>query len=140
MTMKNIYHLIWVDAILSFKKHNPRNKNWKATVFLFNTWINAPNLWCLFMALKYLTPLEIPLVALNIFPGNLLDDIVNFTITFGLPVGVLNYFLIFYNNRYELLIQKYGVQKIKYAFINTLVSALVAFVIAILHGILTDTI
>ena len=138
--MKNIYHLIWVDAILSFKKYNPRNKNWKATVFLFNTWMNALNLWCLFMAVKYLTPFEFPLVALDIFPGNSLDDIVNFTITFGLPTGLLNYCLIFYNKRYELLIHKYGAQKTKYAFLNILFSALIAFIVAILHGILTYTI
>ena len=138
--MKNIYYLIWVDAILSFKKHNPRNKNWKITVFSINTWMNALNYWSLFMVAKYFKLFYIPLVQLNIFPGSSLDDFFNFTITFALPFAVLNYFLIFYNNRYELLISKYGRQKTKYAFINTLVSTLSAFAIAILHGILTHTI
>lgn len=138
--MKNIYYLIWVDAILSFKKHNPRNKNWKWTVFFINTWMNALNLWVLFMVVKYFTSFSLPLTAFDLFPGTLLDDFLNFTISFASPFVVLNYFLIIYNNRYEKLIKKYGEQDRKYALIYSMVSTFSAFVVAILYGILTDTI
>jgi len=138
--VKNIYYLIWVDAILSFKKHNPRNKNWKWTVFFINTWMNALNFWVVFMIIKYFAGFSLPLTTFNLFPGHLLDDFFNFTISFASPFVVLNYLLIFYNDRYEKLIKKYGKQDINYALIYSMVSALGAFVVAILHGILTHTI
>lgn len=138
--MKNIYYLIWVDAILSFKKHNPRNKNWKWIVFFINTWMNALNFWVAFMITKYFTALSLPLTNFNLFPGHLLDDFLNFTVSFASPFIVLNYFLIFHNDRYEKLIKKYGVQNIKYALIYSMTSTFGAFVVAILHGILTHTI
>lgn len=135
--MKNIYDLIWVDAILSFKKHNPRNKNWKWIVFFINTWMNALNFWVLFMIIKYFTGYSFPLTAFNLFPRNLLNDFFNFIISFASPF-FLNYFLIFYNGRYKKLIEKYGEQHIKYALIYAMISAFSAFVVAILYGILTN--
>lgn len=138
--MKNIYYLIWVDAILSFKKHNPRNKNWKWIVFFINTLMNALNYWVIFMIIKYFAGFSLPLTAFNLFPGHLLDDFLNFTISFASPFVILNYLLIFHNDRYEKLIKKYGKQDIKYALIYSMASAPGAFVVAILHGILTHTI
>ena len=138
--MRNIYYLIWVDAILSFKKHNPKNRNWKWTVFFINTWMNALNFWVVFIIIKYCTAFSLPLFAFNLFPGNLLDDFFNFTMTFAFPFVVLNYFLIFYNDRYEKLVEKYGKQNNKYALIYSMVSPLGAFIVAVLHGILTRTI
>ncbi|WP_131539438.1 hypothetical protein [Pedobacter nototheniae] len=138
--MKNIYNLIWVDSILRFKKHNPKNKNWKIMVFIINTWMNALNWWIIFMVIKYFKLFHIPLIELNIFPGHLIDDFINFVIEFALPFGVFNYFLIFYRNRYERLIMKYGPQRIKYALIYSMVSTGGAFVFAIVYGILTHTI
>ncbi|WP_285010110.1 hypothetical protein [Pedobacter faecalis] len=133
--MKNIYYLIWVDAILSFKKHNPRNKNWNWTVFFINTHMNSLNFWVVFMAIKYLADVSLPLTELNLFPGHLLDDFFNFTISFASPFVVLNYFLIFHNDRYEKLIKKYGKQNIKYALIYSMISALSALAVALVHGV-----
>lgn len=44
---------------------------------------------------------------LDIFPGNILDVFSSFFILYLLPMLIINYFLIFYNGRYEKLIQKY---------------------------------
>lgn len=74
------------------------------------------------------------------FPGALLDDFFNFTISFAFPFVVLNYFLIIYNNRYEKLIKKYGEQDKRYALIYSMTSVFGAFVVAILYGSLTGTI
>ncbi len=59
------------------------------------------------------------------------------TIEFALPFGLLNYFLIFYNNRYEKITRKYKNVKTRYAPIYSFTVAILAFVTAILYGILT---
>lgn len=130
----------WVDAILKFKKHNPQNRNWKVTVFIFITWMLSLNWWVVSMILEYFNLFKIPLTTLNIFPGNSLDDFFSYVLQFALPFGILNYFLIFHNNRYEGLIKKYGPQKRNYAFIYIAVSTLGAFLVAIIYGILSGTI
>lgn len=138
--MRNIYNLIWVDAILSFKKHNPKKSEWRIIVFVMITWMNGLNWWVVFMIIKYFNLFRIPIIELNVFPGQAVNDFLSFTTEFALPFGILNYFLIFYNKRYEVLIEKYGPQKTRYAFNYVLISALGAFIFAVLYGILTHTI
>jgi len=134
--MKNIYYLIWADAILSFKKHHPNRKNWKSKLFIYITWINALNFWIIILWIKYFNFLEIPKFSVDIFPGKLLDGFVTFTIEFALPFGILNYFLIFYNNRYEKITQKYKDIKFRYAPVYSFTIAILAFVSAIFYGTL----
>ena len=134
--MNNIFYMIWVDAILSFRKHHPYNENWKSRLFIYITWIQAMNLWIVFLWLKFFNILNIPLLSINVFPGELLDDFFAFSIEFALPFGVLNYFLVFHNNRYEKVIQKYGHIKTRYAPIYSFTVAILAFVSAILYGVL----
>jgi len=50
--------------------------------------------------------LKIPLLKIDIFPGNLLDSFVAFSIEFALPFGMLNYFLIFHKDRYKKIVEK----------------------------------
>ena len=133
--MKNIYYMIWADAILSFKKHHP-NKEWKFKLFIQVTWIHALNFWVIFIWLKFFNILHIPLISIDVFPGELLNDFFAFTIEFALPFGILNYFLIFYNNRYEKIIQKCKDVKFKYALIYSFTIVILAFVSAILYGTL----
>jgi hypothetical protein len=133
--MNNIYYLIWADAILSFKKYHP-NKEWKSKLFIYITWIHALNFWIIILWIKYFNFIVIPKFSIDIFPGKLLDGFITFTIEFALPFGILNYFLIFYNNRYEKIIQKYKGNKYRYALVYSFTIAILAFVSAILYGIL----
>jgi hypothetical protein len=133
--MKNIYYLIWADSILSIKKYHPKKTDWKITVFILNTWINALSLWIILLWLKYLKVLIIPRFHINIFPGTLIDGFLAFTIELALPFGILNYFLIFYKNRYKQIIEKYPFpQKRLHLFIHSSTVALAAFVSAIIYG------
>lgn len=131
--MKNIYYLIWVDSIVRFKKFNPERKDWKAAIFILNTWINALNLWIVILWLRYFEILVLPQLTLNIFPGDLLDLFMSFAIQFALPAGILNYFLIFYNNRYKVLVDKYCNPQGNYVMVYSVVIVLVAFVSALLY-------
>lgn len=136
--MRNIYYLIWADSILSFRRHHHGKADWKITVFILNTWINAIGLWTILIWLKYFEILNIPKFEIDIFPGTLIDSFVTFTIEFALPFGILNYFLIFYKDRYKIIIEKYSAPPEKLAFIYSAIVALAAFASAILYGVLTQ--
>ena len=134
--MNNIYYMIWSDAILSFKKYHPDRKDWKFTLFLFITWIHALNWWIVLLWLKFLKIFNIPLISIDVFPGELLNDFFAFTIEFALPFGILNYYLIFYNNRYEKITQKYRDIKTRYAPIYSFTILILAFISAVLYSAL----
>jgi len=133
--MNNLYYKIWSDAIISFRKNHPKRKDWKSATFILLTWIQVLNLWTILIWLKFFNILNIPLISIDMFPGKLLDDFFAFTIEFALPFGILNYFMIFYNNRYKKITQKYKDVKFRYALIYSFTVAILAFVSAILYGI-----
>lgn len=135
--MNNIYYVIWSDAILSFRKHQPNRENWKFTIFLYITWMHALNWWIVYIWLKFFKLLDIPLIKVDMFAGDMIDKFIAFTIMFALPFGVINYFLIFHRNRYVKITQKYRGVKIRYAPIYSFTIAILAFMSAILHGTLT---
>ena len=135
--MNNIYYMIWSDAIQSIRKHHPNKKSWKTEIFIFITSMHAFNLWIIFLWLKYFGILQIPLININVFPGEILDEFVAFAVEFALPFGLLNYFLIFYKNRHKKITEKYSNLKHKYALTYSFVMILGAFVSAILYSILT---
>ncbi len=134
--MNNIYYMIWANAILSFKKNNPDRKDWKLVLFFYITWMHALNFWIVFIWLKFFNILSIPLISIDIFPGKLINDFFAFTIEFALPFGIINYFLIFYNNNYDRILQKYNNMKIRYALIYSYTVIILTFISAILYGIL----
>lgn len=133
----NIYYLIWSDAIASIRKYYPYKRSWKIEIFVFITSMHAFNLWIVLLWLKYFNVLTLPPFNIDIFPGNLLDSFVTFVIVFASPFVVLNYFLIFYNNRYEKILTKYKHIKVRYGAVYFVIITLGAFVSAILYGILT---
>ncbi len=135
--MDNFYYLLWSDAILSFKKHHPNRTDWKITLLVYITWIHALNWWIIFIWLKFFDILNVPLISINVFPGTLLNNFLAFTIEFALPFALLNYFLIFYNGRYNKIIKRYPKPKKRIALVYSTVVALGAFISAILYGTLS---
>ncbi len=140
MKIKNIYYLFWVDAIISYKKYNPEKLNWKRFIFLFISFINGINLWIILIWLKYFKIIIVPEFTVNIFPGKTLNNSLTFILIFVFPFIVLNYFLIFYKDRYKKIIAKYPMPKKKFAFIYLIAVIWLAFLSAILYGVLTGTI
>jgi len=132
--MKNIYYLIWADSILSFKRYHPEKREWKIVVFLLNTWINALNWWIVFIWLNYFNVINITLFKIDFFPGSMLNKFLAFTVIFALPFGLLNYFLIFFKDKYKRIIEKYPSPPQKIAFIYSTSIALGAFLTALLYG------
>ena len=135
--MNNYYYMIWADAILQFRKHNPTQVNWQLMLFTFITWIQGLNAWIIFLWLKYFDILAIPLIDINIFPGTILDDFFTYSLEFALPFGVLNYFLIFYKEKHIKITEKYSNLKYRYALNYSFIVISGAFISAILYSVLT---
>jgi hypothetical protein len=127
--------MIWSDAISSFRKHQP-HKNWKFTLFIYITWMNALNLWTVILWVKYFNILNIPKISIDIFPGTLVNGFLTFSCEFALPFALINYFMIFYNNRYESIVEKYHNIKFRFAPVYSILSALLALFSSIIYGVL----
>jgi hypothetical protein len=75
------------------------------------------------------------IIPVNVFPGSLIDGFSSFFLSYLFPFLLLNYFLIFYKDRYKTLICSYpsngGKLFLKY-FLGSLVALIAYFLIAIL--------
>jgi hypothetical protein len=75
------------------------------------------------------------MVSFRLFPGNLLNDFFSFVIEFAIPFGIINYFLIFYRDRYKKILERYSAPKRKYAFIYSITVTLFALFSAFVYNI-----
>lgn len=133
--MRNVYYLIWVDAIINFRKHNPSRIDWKISLFIIQTTCNALNLWVILLWLKFFEIYSFTFET-GIIPGTILNSAAGFIVQFASPFILLNYFLVFHNDRYKKLILRYQHKNGKLAMIYTIFSALVGFISMILYGAL----
>ena len=104
----NIYYKIWVDCIIKARAIPANKNNWKRFTMIFMAMAMALN-FMLFMAILQRNFLGISFYHLkvDILPGTKLDAFISFFVLFLLPMLLINYFLIFRNNRYEILLEKY---------------------------------
>ncbi len=137
----NIYYKFWTDAITRFKNHHPNDSDWKAKLLIMNSFINGLNFWVVLLWLKYFKIYDVELLKIDFFPGTILDKAFAFIIEFVLPFLVLNYLLVFHNNRYQSILEKYnnGYWTTNYSIIYTMFITIGAFVSAIIYGLLTNT-
>lgn len=133
--MKNYFYLYWVDAIVSIKTKNPKRKDWKFSIFAYSTMCNALNLWVILLWLKFFNILSFK-VEINLFPGTILNSAGGFIVYFATPFILLNYFLIFYRDKYKKLIEIYPHRNGKFAMKYVFFSVLLGFISMILYGVL----
>ena len=132
--MRNIYYLIWADAIESFKKNKP-NVDWKLRLLILMTVINSLNIASISLWLKFLKLYDFNFYQIHIYQLDKLNNVLEFILHFCLPFVILNYFLIFYNNSYLGLIERYKGEKNKIAF-KYMMGSLVFYFISITLTIL----
>ncbi len=135
--MKNYYYLIWADAILSFKKFNPKRKDWISTLLFFNSFIQSINLWIILIWLKYFNIFEITLIDFHVSPISVFNDSFTYFVIFVFPILTINYFLIFFNSRYKKITEKYNQNKIRYALYYSMSILAIAIVTIFLLPILS---
>lgn len=129
----SLYYKIWVDAIVKLRSRPQNAGMWKYLAMAFMSMSMAIN-FIFIMAILQRNVFNTDFYSLevNIFPGTILNSFSSFFILFLLPMLLLNYFLIFYKNRYESVIEKYeyrnGKLFITYFLLSLIVPLLVLYV------------
>ncbi len=105
--MRNLYYEIWVDAIVFEKTKHGRFRNWKPFTLIPISLLQGINLLTVFFWLIILNIRMDFFLDIDVFPGTMIDTFISGVLTLLIPFVILNYLLIFKNNRYKRLIEKY---------------------------------
>ncbi|MDB5088630.1 MAG: hypothetical protein JWR09_2624 [Mucilaginibacter sp.] len=109
--MLRLYYRIWADAIVSQKEKKTEHTSWKLYTLVPMSVLQGINLLTFFYWMKVIVSRYLLLfMPVNIFNAHPLNDFVSVIITFFAPFVILNYLLIFNNDRYKNIIQKYSTQ------------------------------
>lgn len=109
MKQNNLYYRLWVSIIQNYlRTHIIHGNGWKYKMLFIISNIFGLGFWTILIWLKYFNIFIIRPFTIDIFPGTYLNSIFSFFFTFVLPFFLINYFLIFKNNRYESLLNKYN--------------------------------
>lgn len=104
----NLYYSIWTDCILRAKSQPQNHNNWKGYTLLFMSMSMAINLITLMAILqRNILHKSFYNIEFSISQSSKLNALISFIILFLLPPIILNYLLIFRNNRYKQIIGKY---------------------------------
>jgi hypothetical protein len=104
----NLYYKIWVDAIFSMRKKKIEASNWKLYTIIPISLLMGINLFTFFYWMKVIVNKNLPLFfGVDIFKARPLNAYISVIITFFVPFVILNYLLIFNNERYDDLTKKY---------------------------------
>lgn len=105
--MKNLYYLLWVDAIINDKSYKNKEPGWKLSLFGYLTTMNALNMFTVLFWLKFFNIYEHTFwfnLNSDLFSAGLIEAFFN---SF-LPFAIVNYLFVFRNNRYKKLIGRYS--------------------------------
>ena len=107
----SLYYRIWVDAIVAQKEKKSSAAGWKLSTIVQMSALQGVNLFTFLLWMKVLINHNLLLFfPVNIFNERSLNGFISVLITLFIPFVILNYLLIFTNNRYEMLIMKYDNQ------------------------------
>lgn len=131
--MLKIYYTIWVDGIQKLKSR-PENKGmWKFYAMIFISMAMAMN-FLLFMTIlqEHIIGIWFYRLNINLTSSSKINSAISFFILFlSIPL-LLNYLLIFRNDRYIKLFDKYKSYGGKYCVTYLMISYFSPFVLAIL--------
>lgn len=110
--MLSMYYKIWADAIFFEQSKKGRQKSWKLISIISISVLQGINLLTLFLLIRVLSHKKYPvLFPMHAFNLSGLNTFLSVILTYFVPFVLLNYLLVFYNNRYEYLIRIYGDKK-----------------------------
>lgn len=102
-----LFYSIWVDCIIRMKSIEKNRNNWKKTGLFYMSLAMAFN-FILIMVVFQKQVLNFYFYEINL---SFLNDFLNYAFTilvlYLFPCFLINYLLIFRNNRYEKLLEKY---------------------------------
>ena len=109
-----LYYKIWVDAIITERAKKLEGKNWKLYTIIPISLLQGINLFTFFYWMKTIVNRNLPLFfGVDIFNARLINGFISIILTLFIPFVILNYLLIFNNDRYEELIAKYKAKREK---------------------------
>ncbi len=134
--MRNIYYILWVDAIVNAKDYKNKEPGWKSSVFWTLTTINVFNLMLVLFWLDFFQIYKHKFIFnfnANSFALGLLEAFLNVFVPFVfVPFAFVNYFAIFYKDRYKRLIEKYSHYDGRFALYYTLISIFLLVITVVL--------
>lgn len=105
----NLYYKIWVDAIIATRKSKAESANWKLYTIIPISLLMGINLFTFFYWMKTIVNKNLPLFfGVDVFNARPLNGYISVIITFFVPFVILNYLLIFNNDKFEALTKRYG--------------------------------
>ena len=136
--MKNYYYLFWSDAVQRFIKHRHKERGWEKKPLILNSWIFTLAVLSTMLWLKYFHVYQSKIGIFGIFTtvGENISYILDMGLVFVL-IYIINYVLIFWRNRYLLLIEQYPLGQFNHSVFVTI--ALLAYYLftIFLYGYLT---
>jgi hypothetical protein len=105
--MLGLFYRIWVDFIQRARKQPANRQNWKVGSMIFMTLAMASN-FILFMTIleRHVLKRTIYTIDFSFLPERA-NSVLSYLILFISPCLVINYLLIFRNNRYLKLLERY---------------------------------
>jgi hypothetical protein len=132
--MKNLYYEIWVDAIVYEKTKHGHLRNWKPFTLIPISILQGINLLTVFFGLVTFNIKIDIFFDFDLFPGTMLDSFISGVFTLFIPFLIVNYFLIFRNNRYKSLVEKYDYKKKGRLYLTYFILTIGIFIIPIIIG------
>jgi hypothetical protein len=133
--MLKIYYKIWVDLIYKVRTNPEQESMWKFYTIIFMSIAMAMNIFILRILVEQIVGIKLFDITITIFHYDKINLFFNFFILYLLLPLLLNYFLIFYRNRYKTLIDMYNNYNGKLCKIYIFISLFSPFLIAILAAI-----
>lgn len=104
----NLYYRIWVDAIKHGQNKRNRESGWKTMLMVIMCILQGLNLLVLLYVLRWVSGGRMPIVLpWGLFHNRGYNVMLSMILTFFVPFLILNYLLIYYNNRYQQLVAIY---------------------------------
>jgi hypothetical protein len=119
---------MWVGLITKMWEKPENKTTWKFYSISFVAIAQMFNLICLLIFLGRFTDMTFYNIKFDIFPGQKIDALLSGLILFIIPSLLFNYLLIFRNDRYKILIEKYTPQSGKLFLYYFFISILLFFI------------
>lgn len=138
--IKKFYYSVWTDCILQLQKNPLNKKSWK----WYSLFVMSSCLGFNFVFILTILPRSLHLTDFfretTFFESKFLDTFTHALILYLLPEYIINYFLVFYKNKYTVFIKKYkfhnGKLFIRYAAISLLAPPLILMVVLIIYKLI----
>jgi hypothetical protein len=106
--MLKLYKRIWADAISYEQNKKGRETGWQALLLISMSVLEGLNLLTILFIIRWLThdrmPILLPVTLLN---ARMFDIFISVVCTFFIPFAIINYLLVFYADRYKVLLNSY---------------------------------